>query len=85
MRNGSLADLGFQPFFQDQIKDDSYDVGRISTAANGIYTIMTESGKIKGIALGKLHVLVLKIYPVSGTGYDSLEPIMEEKGLSTTY
>ncbi|TCT15984.1 ribosome biogenesis GTPase [Melghiribacillus thermohalophilus] len=57
MRNDSLADLGFQPFFQDQIKDESYDVGRISTAANGIYTIMTESGKIKGIALGKLHYL----------------------------
>ncbi|MBO8156823.1 MAG: ribosome small subunit-dependent GTPase A [Bacillaceae bacterium] len=57
MSNYLLEELGFQTFFQDQIKDDSFDVGRISTAANGIYTILSESGKLKGIPLGKLYYL----------------------------
>ncbi|OEH94184.1 ribosome small subunit-dependent GTPase A [Bacillus solimangrovi] len=50
-----LNKLGFDVFFEEQVVDSSYEVGRIATLANGIYKILSKEGELQGQLSGKYY------------------------------
>ncbi|KUP06313.1 GTPase RsgA [Bacillus coahuilensis p1.1.43] len=63
-----LMNLGFQPFFEDQLTQTEWTIGRIATASNGIYKILSGTGDIQGRLSGKFHhdVQTMRDFPCVG-------------------
>ena len=52
-----LNKLGYQTFFEDQINNMRYTIGRIATHSNGIYKILSPSGEFPSKLSGKFYHL----------------------------
>ncbi|MRG85612.1 ribosome small subunit-dependent GTPase A [Salinibacillus xinjiangensis] len=91
--NYTLQDLGFSPYFEDQIKGSLLKVGRVATATNEQYKIFSPDGVFHATILGKIRYLAegVRDLPCVGDwvlyeqlGYDDhaiIHQILERKSL----
>lgn len=52
-----LSKLGYQSFFENQVTDMNFTVGRISTHSNGIYKTLSQNGEFQCTLSGKFYHL----------------------------
>jgi ribosome biogenesis GTPase / thiamine phosphate phosphatase len=51
----SLQQIGFNPYFSEQVKNSNLSIGRVATSANERYKLLTEEGEIQATIPGKLR------------------------------
>lgn len=79
----NLHQLGFGSFFEAQIAETEYQIGRISKASNGIYTILSTNGEFQAKVSGKFfhNAEQARDFPCVGDWVFFDEIIEEQKGV----
>lgn len=78
-----LEQLGFDDYFQSQATDENYSIGRVATAANGIYKVFSPNGEFQCKVSGRFHhnAFQSKDFPCVGDWVQLDELFEERKGV----